>query len=32
MPANEFNELRDRLIAQLSPLRVCLFGSYAEAA
>ena len=30
MPMNEINELRDQFIAQLSPLRVYLFGSYAE--
>ena len=26
MPMNEINELRDRFITQLSPLRVYLFG------
>ena len=30
MPTNEIEELRDQFVAQLSPLRVYLFGSYAD--
>lgn len=30
MPMNEINELKDCIIQQLSPLRVYLFGSYAD--
>ena len=32
MPMEEINELRDCLVAQLSPLKVYLFGSYADGA
>lgn len=30
MPINEINELRDCFVQQLSPLRVYLFGSFAD--
>lgn len=30
MPMNEINELRDCFVQQLSPLRVYLFGSFAD--
>lgn len=30
MPMNEINELCDQFVAQLSPARVYLFGSYAD--
>ena len=30
MPINEINELKDSFVKQLSPLRIYLFGSFAE--
>ena len=30
MPMNEIEELRNQLVAEISPLRVYLFGSFAD--